>query len=296
VRIRHAAISAHGPVYATVAANSAFHNYTGGTFNSTATATINHAIVLVGWDDSRNAWRLKNSWGTYWGEQGYMWIPYTSLHVGSYAAYAVPKGQPAPSQLTVTGVTLSRIDLGWNDNGLSETGFIVERQTGGAGAYVPVDTLPANATTFSCRNLTPYTKYAFRVRAYQASPLQFSAYSNIVSALTSTLVAPTQLTAAIVSAGRIDLAWTDNAPSETGFAIERRLGSGAFAVIDSVGAYAAGTRSFRSGSWFVTARNAAGPPAGNAAQSVAQFTESGLFHACVSRPSTYGDVNLVTSD
>ena len=48
------AILDHGPVSAAVCVNSAFQSYTGGVFNpSRSCFSINHAIVLVGWDDSR---------------------------------------------------------------------------------------------------------------------------------------------------------------------------------------------------------------------------------------------------
>ncbi|MGB3004976.1 MAG: C1 family peptidase, partial [Chitinophagaceae bacterium] len=73
-----AAICKYGPVAASVYVTDAFQNYTNGVFNEFASnyssPSSNHAIVLVGWDDSKNAWLLKNSWGTDWGEDGYMWI------------------------------------------------------------------------------------------------------------------------------------------------------------------------------------------------------------------------------
>ena len=44
------------------------HNYTG--------IHANHAMVLVGYDDLRNAFRVRNSWGTGWGDYGSIWIDY----------------------------------------------------------------------------------------------------------------------------------------------------------------------------------------------------------------------------
>lgn len=76
-----------GCVAAAVYVNYAFQAYTGGVFNSCRNRSCNHAITLCGWDDSKGAWLLKNSWGTGWGENGYMWIKYGCSRVGYAACY-----------------------------------------------------------------------------------------------------------------------------------------------------------------------------------------------------------------
>ncbi|MFC1850561.1 C1 family peptidase [candidate division CSSED10-310 bacterium] len=35
-----------------------------------------HCICCIGFDDEKQAWLCKNSWGTHWGEQGFFWIGY----------------------------------------------------------------------------------------------------------------------------------------------------------------------------------------------------------------------------
>lgn len=91
------AIYTYGPVFACVAADSYFQAYTGGVFNRNTSSSINHAIVIVGWDDSKSAWIIKNSWGTGWGENGYGYIGYNCNKIGYGAAYAVYKGStPTP--------------------------------------------------------------------------------------------------------------------------------------------------------------------------------------------------------
>jgi inhibitor of cysteine peptidase len=85
----------HGPVSAYVCAGSHFMWYRSGVFETDESAacngSINHAVVLVGWDDSRGsrgAWRLRNSWGSAWGEGGYMWIGYGVSGIGQWIDYA----------------------------------------------------------------------------------------------------------------------------------------------------------------------------------------------------------------
>jgi len=35
-----------------------------------------HAMILSGYDDSKSAFRVVNSWGTTWGDNGYIWVDY----------------------------------------------------------------------------------------------------------------------------------------------------------------------------------------------------------------------------
>ncbi len=91
------AIRRFGALDAAIDANSTeFGNYKGGVFEYNGSAPnnyleyytkTNHAISLVGWDDDKQAWILRNSWGDTWGEDGYMYIDYHSAFVGTEACY-----------------------------------------------------------------------------------------------------------------------------------------------------------------------------------------------------------------
>jgi len=94
------AIYDHGPVAAAVCAGDAFAAYSGGVFQADESAEcgsggVNHAIVLVGWDDAEQSWTLRNSWGSGWGEGGYMRIRWGTSNVG-YAANYVEYTPAAP--------------------------------------------------------------------------------------------------------------------------------------------------------------------------------------------------------
>ncbi len=88
------ALCKYGVISTTLYADDNFKHYTGGYFfgfkSSTGSyAPINHAVAIIGWDDSIQCWLIKNSWGTDWGtecgynlERGYMWIKYDSNNIG----------------------------------------------------------------------------------------------------------------------------------------------------------------------------------------------------------------------
>lgn len=92
------AMCKYGPIAASVQVTGLFQNYASGVFNEFASnyadPSSNHAIVLVGWDDDKGAWLMKNSWGTDWGEDGYMWIKYGTNNIGRRAAWIIAKKAP----------------------------------------------------------------------------------------------------------------------------------------------------------------------------------------------------------
>lgn len=95
------AIYNYGPVSVAVCAGSAFQNYRNGIFSTDertyCNGGINHAVNLVGWNDNENTWILRNSWGTGWGENGYMRIVRGISNIGYNASYVVYNGVAPPS-------------------------------------------------------------------------------------------------------------------------------------------------------------------------------------------------------
>lgn len=83
------AIYTYGAVQVGIKVDHWFQLYNGGVFNRCKSKVnwTNHAVVLCGWDDAKGAWLLKNSWGTGWGEDGFMWITYGCNKVGEGANY-----------------------------------------------------------------------------------------------------------------------------------------------------------------------------------------------------------------
>ncbi|MGE5341836.1 MAG: C1 family peptidase [Candidatus Omnitrophota bacterium] len=85
------AIYNYGMVVCGVYVTSYFQAYTSGCFSYNGVGTPNHLVILCGWNDTTpcttGGWKLKNSWGTAWGQSGYMWIKYGVSQVGYRATY-----------------------------------------------------------------------------------------------------------------------------------------------------------------------------------------------------------------
>ena len=79
----------YGPVAVAVCGSGAFQVYNSGVFDADNCQNVNHQVLLVGWDDNTESWILKNSWGTNWGENGYMRIKWGTNMVGFEPMYVI---------------------------------------------------------------------------------------------------------------------------------------------------------------------------------------------------------------
>jgi len=91
-----AEIFARGPVSAGINAEPIV-NYQGGIEEGTGQSTnINHIVSIVGWGfdelSGMEYWIVRNSWGEYWGEMGYIKVKTGSdvLGIESYVVWATP--------------------------------------------------------------------------------------------------------------------------------------------------------------------------------------------------------------
>jgi hypothetical protein len=85
-------LATSGPVTAEIYATEDFKNYGGGIYEFTyedAGEDSNHGVVLVGYDDTEQAWLIQNSWGENWGDGGFAWIAYEHMGVrlGAYSSF-----------------------------------------------------------------------------------------------------------------------------------------------------------------------------------------------------------------
>jgi len=100
-----AALVTYGPLVTTMMVYSDFMYYRSGIYKYTSGQLEGgHAIILVGYDDATQAFTVKNSWGTGWGESGYFRIAYSEISTRVlfgeetiyYTVEATPPTPPTP--------------------------------------------------------------------------------------------------------------------------------------------------------------------------------------------------------
>ena len=92
------AIAAQPVAVAIEADTTTFQSYTSGIITSSACGTnIDHAVTAVGYGVSGTTgyYIVRNSWGTSWGQAGYVWIGQASgagiCGINQYVAYPTVK-------------------------------------------------------------------------------------------------------------------------------------------------------------------------------------------------------------
>lgn len=85
-----------------------------------------------------------------------------SVQVQLSVPYPIPN---APSDLTAVAVSMSQINLAWQDNSDNEDGFIIERHTEGEN-WADIHTTGIDVETYQDTNLESNTSYFYQVRAF----------------------------------------------------------------------------------------------------------------------------------
>ncbi len=91
-------LAARHPVIIAMQVTRDFKRLRGNTiYRGTGKVVGGHAIVVVGYDDRRQAFKLINSWGRGWGAGGFGWISYDAFRSVVGAAYVMDVQPPAPT-------------------------------------------------------------------------------------------------------------------------------------------------------------------------------------------------------
>lgn len=146
---------------------------------------------------------------------------------GYSATAAVTTSSPAtPTALTAARVSEGQINLSWSDTNSDETGYKIERCEAAACSYSQLATVAANITTYTDTALLKIdTVYRYRVQAYKTAISSWDGPYSATAEATTTLATTSALAANPANTTAINLSWTDNTGTETGFKIERCLGS-----------------------------------------------------------------------
>ena len=180
----------------------------------------NARTCIAGWTDSGD-WTVSGAFQA-------------SKAGGTDMIVAVVTATPvAPSGLTPTVQSSSRIDLSWLDNSNDETGFEIERMAG-TGAWISVTKTAPNAASYQDGNTIGSTLYTYRVRAVNDDGV--SGWSNEAMGTTppgppGAPLAPGAVLLTENSPTQVLVEWEDRSDSEDFFQVNRRQGTGTYATL-----------------------------------------------------------------
>ncbi|MFB3894997.1 MAG: lectin like domain-containing protein [bacterium] len=183
------AIMNYGAVYSSYYHNDSYYNGSHYAYYYNGASGTNHAIALVGWNDDfpasyftstppgNGAFIFKNSWGTYYGENGYFYISYYDTNIGTYNAvfrYAEP---------TTSYNRVYQYDpLGWTDG----WGFLYTYTGWFAAIYTAADSDQLAAVSF----YAGATSSSYEIYVYDDVSVDAPRSGTLVGTKTGTIAVP----------------------------------------------------------------------------------------------------------
>ncbi len=138
----------------------------------------------------------------------------------------------SPSNLVLTQINESRIDLRWQDNTNKEKFYRIDRKVDEGEWVLNYATNPADTLHFSDLNVSLGHQYSYRV--FARSNLLTSGY--VKDTITLGIMAPSNLQLTQINTITVGLSWADNCTFEDGYKVERSLDSLIWQQIASLGA------------------------------------------------------------
>ena len=86
-----------GPLVGVMKVYQSFMHYKSGVYSPVENDAFlgYHCVTVVGYDDSKGAWLIRNSWSTDWGMDGYAWIKYGTCDIDKVMYYIEIDPEPA---------------------------------------------------------------------------------------------------------------------------------------------------------------------------------------------------------
>ncbi|MBN1861190.1 MAG: hypothetical protein JW840_06995 [Candidatus Thermoplasmatota archaeon] len=85
INVMKQALLDHGPLVICIHLWRDFFYYSGGVLKPHIFRYVaGHVVTIVGYDDSKSAWLVKNSWGTKWGLEGWFWMSYDERMIAEW--------------------------------------------------------------------------------------------------------------------------------------------------------------------------------------------------------------------
>ena len=149
--------------------------------------------------------------------------PYSSILSVTTPAYP---GQPTLTSATAQSDTA--VALSWTAVSTA-TGYEIERRLDSGSTWMAVDSVTANAATYTDVGLTEGTFYTYRVVATNAAGDSAPSVSQSVTTLPA---APTGLIATMISGGQVNLSWTNQSAVATIWRIDESTDGTNWSVFD----------------------------------------------------------------